>query len=610
MGFYLRKSIRVGPLRFNLSKSGIGVSAGIPGFRVGTGPRGNYVHMGAGGLYYRSTIPSSSRRPAQPGLPTTFEQPTTHAPLEEIASGCVSRMVDSTSAGLLSELNQKYKRLRTWPFAFVLGAIATGSLVAVQAPPWLIVLVAVLSLVCVVGAYQFDLLSKTVVILYDFDSEMESGYEWVVNCMAQIARCGGKWHIDARGHVYDPKYHGGAGQLVRRKRISVANGQPPYVKTNIAAPVLRLGANSLYFFPERLLVFGHNGVGAISYDDLSIVINEKRFIEDESVPRDAHVVDQTWQYVNKSGGPDRRFSNNRQIPVCLYEELWLNSPSGLNEVVQLSRTGLGAQLDRALQSMADLVAKAAAMPPPALPSPQEPVEKEIVPPQRVVRTTREDTAPDSSATQTAGSDRVFSVLLDVLCCLMVADGRASSSEKKRIHELMTTVRSPWGDSELHDRIARECDHANGVVSLLVGSFFVAHDNVYKQGPYPHAEHLKEIKGTDAKKLLDELDDAVRNNDQGRASAAAQRYGEGGYPERAIFDRLLRFTVSEDGRLHGEKYYRTATEEFARARPAFRWRHVASLARVTASAYGLDPDDKPGHRAPGHEEACRLLGLSD
>jgi hypothetical protein len=29
MGFYLRKSISVGPLRFNLSKSGIGVSAGV-----------------------------------------------------------------------------------------------------------------------------------------------------------------------------------------------------------------------------------------------------------------------------------------------------------------------------------------------------------------------------------------------------------------------------------------------------------------------------------------------------------------------------------------------------------------------------------------------------
>jgi hypothetical protein len=31
MGFYVRKSLKAGPFRFNLSKSGVGVSAGVPG---------------------------------------------------------------------------------------------------------------------------------------------------------------------------------------------------------------------------------------------------------------------------------------------------------------------------------------------------------------------------------------------------------------------------------------------------------------------------------------------------------------------------------------------------------------------------------------------------
>jgi hypothetical protein len=41
-----------------------------------------------------------------------------------------------------------------------------------------------------------------------------------------------------------------------------------------------------------------------------------------------------------------------------------------------------------------------------------------------------------------------------------------------------------------------------------------------------------------------------------------------------------------------------TEEFAATRPAFRWRHLVTLARVTASEYGTP--------APGYAEACRLL----
>src|SRR3954452_13611264 len=61
MGFYLRKSLRAGPFRFNMSKSGLGVSAGVPGFRVGTGPRGNYVHVGAHGVYYRASLGGRSR---------------------------------------------------------------------------------------------------------------------------------------------------------------------------------------------------------------------------------------------------------------------------------------------------------------------------------------------------------------------------------------------------------------------------------------------------------------------------------------------------------------------------------------------------------------------
>jgi hypothetical protein len=77
-----------------------------------------------------------------------------------------------------------------------------------------------------------------------------------------------------------------------------------------------------------------------------------------------------------------------------------------------------------------------------------------------------------------------------------------------------------------------------------------------------------------------------------------RYGELGHDPRPVFDLLLRFAVSEDGALHAEKFYRTVTEEFNSTRPAFRWRQLVALARVTASEYG-----RP---APGMAEAKELL----
>ena len=56
MAWYLRKSLKVGPIRFNLSKSGIGTSVGVKGLRIGSGPRGKYFHAGREGLYFRQSL--------------------------------------------------------------------------------------------------------------------------------------------------------------------------------------------------------------------------------------------------------------------------------------------------------------------------------------------------------------------------------------------------------------------------------------------------------------------------------------------------------------------------------------------------------------------------
>ena len=79
--------------------------------------------------------------------------------------------------------------------------------------------------------------------------------------------------------------------------------------------------------------------------------------------------------------------------------------------------------------------------------------------------------------------------------------------------------------------------------------------------------------------------------------------------RPVFDLLLRYAVSEDGRLHSEKYYRTVCEEFSTTRPTFRWRQLVALSRVTASMYGYSQQDTKAGRAPGYEEARKLLKVA-
>ena len=140
-------------------------------------------------------------------------------------------------------------------------------------------------------------------------------------------------------------------------------------------------------------------------------------------------------------------------------------------------------------------------------------------------------------------------------------------------------------------LARVSNARNTFACLILGAYQVALDRTWRGGDFLHwtplslQHHVDLIKTTEANALLNEADDAIRQNLQAHAAAVVHRYGALGYEPRPVFDLLLRYAVSEDGALHAEKYYRTVTEEFSATRPAFRWRQLVALARVTASEYG-------------------------
>ena len=140
-------------------------------------------------------------------------------------------------------------------------------------------------------------------------------------------------------------------------------------------------------------------------------------------------------------------------------------------------------------------------------------------------------------------------------------------------------------------MARVSNARNCFASLILGAYQVAHDRIDRGGdfldwkPLPVKYHLDSIKSTEPDALAREAEEAIRGNLQAKAAAIVHRYAELGHAPRPVFDLLLKYAVSEDGALHAEKYYRTVSEEFNNGRPAFRWRHVVALARVTASEYG-------------------------
>ncbi len=148
------------------------------------------------------------------------------------------------------------------------------------------------------------------------------------------------------------------------------------------------------------------------------------------------------------------------------------------------------------------------------------------------------------------------------------------------------------------------DRRTQVTSLILAGHEVARDRgqraeFAKWEAYPRAEHREKVKGVPADSLMKDLNAAIQDKDQVRAAALTARIGaELPDQAKAVFAMFRGYAISEDGALHAEKYFATTTDEFARARSAFKWRQLVALSRVTASQFG--------YAAPGHKEACEVL----
>lgn len=235
MGFYLHKSVAVGPFRFNLSGSGIGMSVGVRGLRVGSGPRGNYVRIGRGGVFYQQSFHAPAALPPTPPIAIPGG---THAPMQEIASANAAQIADSSSEQLLSELREKRAVIRLLPFAVVASALLL--LYATTLPAWAFTPCAAAALAAIALAHRRDVLRKTTVILYDVAADIEASLRSFAEWADALVSCRRAWHVSAEGRVYDRKYHAGAASLVRRNATAVRRAAPPFVRTNV--PVLSIAA--------------------------------------------------------------------------------------------------------------------------------------------------------------------------------------------------------------------------------------------------------------------------------------------------------------------------------------------------------------------------------
>lgn len=365
MGLSFSRSVRFGPVRFNFSGSGIGVSTGIKGLRIGTGPRGAYISAGRGGFRYRASL--GGGRPVQ----TTQAKPVgSHSGTVSVTDASAPNIVstqqhdtlsvlslsDSNGDALLAAINEQAKKTEWWPFVGggLLLLLVWSRQFMSSWPSWVVLVMFAIAVVATGWLCHTEKFKRLTVLFFEPDDHAAKAFGELVASTQGALNVRKLQPLMETATYADKKYQAGASRGLKLGKASVSLGQAPGILANIDVPILTSGRTTFAFYPDRVLAFQNKVVGAIDYRDLQATSSATKFVEKESLPSDATVIDRTWQYVNQKGGPDKRFKNNRQYPVCQYNQLRFTSPRGLDVRFQASRAGAFDEFVGALHVVASV----------------------------------------------------------------------------------------------------------------------------------------------------------------------------------------------------------------------------------------------------------------
>ena len=315
MGLRMRKSINLGGgLRVNISKSGIGYSWGVPGYRItktATGKTRKTYSIPGTGLSY---VEENGKN--KPPKATSFSE--SKVENEKVLD---SGEIAEYQGVEYQELLEGIKNFKKW------NRLSTILILTLLLSP-----IPVFALSGIIGIALKIYVRKNLAIAmnYSFDNESRANYEEMKDNWNKHNTSKSLWQLTTSVSTSKQKYHAGATNLVERKKIKISEKCPIFFKSETKYITLHLKNEDLILMPDKVLVIKGKEVGAISYEEVSIKGSEYRFIEQEKVPADAEIIDHTWTKVNKDGSPDKRFKGNRKLPICRYGLIQLTTNSGMD----------------------------------------------------------------------------------------------------------------------------------------------------------------------------------------------------------------------------------------------------------------------------------------
>lgn len=250
-------------------------------------------------------------------------------------------MEPTTLQELADEINRKRKKWRTVPWitgigvAITVASIPQGSAAVDAAILWTLILI---------GGAMFDRKRRGVKVNLEVPQAKESEWAGLLDAFKEIRSCREHWTITGEESYSkkERKRRGGSEAAVDTNETDVNLGRPKNLISSIQFPAIPYADMTVYVTPFGLLIDHGKFIEAASKRDASFSARGVNFrLNDMKKPKDAKIVGHTWKYVNASGGADRRYKENPEIPIAEFEQLDFTGPNGESGSLMFSCVGGG-----------------------------------------------------------------------------------------------------------------------------------------------------------------------------------------------------------------------------------------------------------------------------
>jgi DNA polymerase-3 subunit epsilon len=168
-------------------------------------------------------------------------------------------------------------------------------------------------------------------VFYEVSGNSRNEYDRLGRIVSGMQMRGGCYFDHTERYIYgieSTKGNAGASKLLSRDVMEVGNMVSLHFHLNFLPVTFQFTTGRVHFLPDQMVVVNlSSSCQFVGYDEITITFEEATHMN-VPVPAWSQPVGYSWQFMNRDGGPDRRYNVNPQIPHYKVWEVDLQYPGG------------------------------------------------------------------------------------------------------------------------------------------------------------------------------------------------------------------------------------------------------------------------------------------